>query len=470
MGSVLLFSCSKSGSTVQQPYVAGGSVVQPGNVSGAIKGTMQTNQTYNVTGDVIINTGDSLIIQPGAKVVFQGAYNFWIKGNLFSLGSKASPVVFTFKDQQKQDNPNESVVADPAYVGLWGGLWADTSCPNMVIKWTNIQFGGAPISAAQPPIAGASTGDSYDIFFQNPNGNFILEDSWLYGGTDDAIRLKTGHFSVMRNTFEKGGGTGGDQFNVKGGGVGDCAYNLFIGCATNGPKASDKGQPGLQQTNCNFYNNTIVNSGYRMVELGRGGSINYEEGARGAAYNNLIVNCRFGLRIVGATQSYLGNSLVVADTAHMKYGYTFNYSDSVPGVNQFYPVTPDTSATGAGGIPTSGLWTRPQPTDIPNITAMLPGGYYAGAPYESSQIDALAGKNNPKFVNFPLPESATPVSIAYAAGFDFHLQSGSPAVGKGYTAFSPIASVPQGGTYGANITAPGHDIGAYQSDGSGNQH
>ncbi len=470
-GSVLMFSCKKTNSTtVQQAYTPGGQVVQPGNISGAIKGTMETNQTYDVTGDVIINSGDSLIIQPGAKIVFQGAYNFFIKGNLFSLGSAASPVVFTYQNQQRIDNPSEPVASDPAYQGLWGGLWADTSCPNLVVKWTHLDFGGAPIAAAQPPIAGASTGDSYNIFFQNPNGNFILEDSWLYGGTDDAIRLKSGHFSVMRNTFEKGGGTGGDLMNVKGGGIGDCAYNLYMGCATNGPKASDKGQPGSQQTNCDFYNNTIINSGYRMVELGRGGSINYEEGAKGMAYNNMIINCRFGLRIVGATQSYLGNALVVADTAHIQYGYTFNYSDSVAGVNQFYPVTPDTSATGAGGVPTSGLWTRPQSTDIPNIISIVPAGYYPGAPYENAAVDALAGQNNPKFVNFPLPEAATPSSIAYVTGYDFHLASGSPAIGKGFTGFQPLVTVPQGGQYGATITPPGADMGAYQSNGTGNQH
>ncbi|MDE3145287.1 MAG: hypothetical protein KGL19_14110, partial [Bacteroidota bacterium] len=227
--TVMLFSCSKNSSNVAAAYVQVGQNVVPGNISGTIKGTMQANQTYNVTGDVIINAGDTLVIQPGAKVIFQGAYNVWIKGNLFSLGSSASPITFTYKTQAKQDNPSTPVATDPAYTGLWGGLWADTSCTNLVIKWTNIQFAGAPISAAQPPIAGASTGDSYDIFFQNTKGNFILEDSWLYGGTDDAIRLKSGKFSVMRNTFEKGGGTGGDQFNVKGGGVGDCAFNLFIG-------------------------------------------------------------------------------------------------------------------------------------------------------------------------------------------------------------------------------------------------
>src|SRR5665213_4354978 len=93
LASVVMFSCKKTSTVVQAPYVPGGVTVQPGNISGSVKGTMETNQTYNVTGDVIINAGDSLIIQPGAKVIFQGAYNFFIKGSLFSLGSSSAPVI-----------------------------------------------------------------------------------------------------------------------------------------------------------------------------------------------------------------------------------------------------------------------------------------------------------------------------------------------------------------------------------------
>ncbi len=101
LASIIMFSCKKTSTDVQTPYVPGGTTVQPGNISGSIKGTMESNQTYNVTGDVIINAGDSLIIQPGAKVVFQGTYNFFIKGNMFSLGSSASPVIFTFNNATK---------------------------------------------------------------------------------------------------------------------------------------------------------------------------------------------------------------------------------------------------------------------------------------------------------------------------------------------------------------------------------
>lgn len=469
--TVIAFSCKKNSTSVQQANVQVGKTVTPGNISGPIQGTMQANQSYTVTGDVYIPAGDTVVIQPGAKITFTGAYNFWVQGNLFSLGSSSSPITFTFQGAVKEDVPSTPVSSDPAYVGMWGGIWCDTSCENLVIKWTVLDFGGAPISAAQPPIAGASTGDSYVIFFQNTYGNFIMEDSWLYGSTDDAVRIKSGNFSVMRNTFEKTGPGTGDCTNVKGGGVGDVAYNLYIGSSANSVKLSDKGQPGSIQTNVHVYNNTVVNGGYKNVELGRGGSINFEQEAEGVAYNNLIVNCRFGLRVIGATQSYLGNALIAADTAHITYGYTYNYADSAVTVNQFYPVTPDTSSTGNSGVvPVTGYWTRPQASDIPNILSIIPAGYYPGASYSNAAVNALAGQNNPMFKNFPLPESATPSSITYATGFDFHLQSGSPAIGKGYTGFQPVGSVPQGGNFGATITPPGADMGAYQSNGSGNQH
>ena len=477
MATLGVISCKKSSTQVSSPYVQVGQTVSPGPVGSAgtitsVKGTLEANKTYNIQGDIMINAGDTLNIQPGAQVIFMGQYNIWVKGNLFSLGSKSAVINITYNGASKQDQPSTPVASDPAYQGLWGGIWCDTSAQNVVLKWTNITFAGAPI-ANTPPIAGASVGDSYDIFFQNKNGNFIMEDSWLYGATDDAIRFKSGRFSFMRNTLEKGGPTGGDFFNCKGSSVGDCAYNLFIGCATNGPKASNHAQPaGGAQTNCNFYNNTIVNSGYRMVELGRGGSIDYEEGAKGNAYNNLVVNCRFGFRIVGATESYLGNALLVADTTSMKghYGNQFNYSDSAIGVAEFYPVTPDSSADGTGGVPHAGMWAYPQSTDIPNIVSILPTGFYPGDTYSSIVGQVQTMQQNPKFANFPLPEASTPQNIAYATGFDFHLQSGSPAIGKGFTGFSPLAVVPQGGDFGANETAPGGDIGAYQSNGSGNQH
>ena len=98
----------------------------------------------------------------------------------------------------------------------------------------------------------------------------------------------------------------------------------------------------------------------------------------------------------------------------------------------------------------------------------FPGGYSYGDIYDGS---SLVGKNNPIFKNYPLPNYnyKTQASID---NFDFHLQSGSPAIGKGTTtAFTPIMNVPVDPNFGSSgITPPGKDMGCYQTDGTGNQH
>src|SRR5205823_4859883 len=112
-------------------------------------------------------------------------------------------------------------------------------------------------------------------------------------------------------------------FHMKSGTIGDIAYNLMIGAATNAIKASDSGSSGVQ-TNVNMYNNTIINCGYRQTKSGRGGSINFEKAARGLVYNNLILNCRFGLRLVND-----------ADLTNIKYNNQLYYGNSQAIVTQF---------------------------------------------------------------------------------------------------------------------------------------
>src|ERR1700761_2295660 len=128
----------------------------------------------------------------------------------------------------------------------------------------------------------------------------------------------------MRNTFELCGAVGGEFFNIKTGTLGDIAYNVFIGSATNSTKISDSGTSGIQCTAA-VYNNTIIDGGYRQTKSGRGGSIDFEKGAKGRAFNNLIVNCRFGLRITSD-----------ADVTNVVYANNYYYGYSPAIVGQFY--------------------------------------------------------------------------------------------------------------------------------------
>ncbi len=425
-------------------------------LTGSVKGTMLAGKTYTVCGDLFINEGDTLLIEEGVTINFSVNANggapvgIGVKGTLLALGTQNRPINFTFPGVTKTDELGANPNTDPALKGKWTGIIGAPTCPMMIIKWAHVEFGGAAISSAMKTFTSGTS--PYSLYFANPKGIFVLEDSWIYGSTDDPFRINGGKIAVMRNTFEKCGYTGGEAMNAKAGTIGDFAYNLCIGMATNGPKLSNINVAvGVPSSNVRIYNNTIVNCGYRRAAAGRGGSINFEEGAGGMAYNNLIVNCKFGLRVVNNP---------IADTANLRYGYNWYYADSVSVASQFIP-----------SLSVSTAISQPQATDVPNPYNYLPEGWKPGNVYTAPQ--SLVGANDPQFINgpVPLPTGLKLADIAVVGKFNFALKPSSPCIGKGYIGFNPKADVPVDLKYGATeITPPGKDIGAYQSNGRGNHH
>lgn len=418
----------------------------------SVKGTMITGKTYSVADgcDLVINPTDTLLMQPGVTLNMGIGSSLIALGTLVSNGTHDQPNTISVPNLVKNDVPGAlTATADPAFSGKWKGIIGGPTCNLMVLRWTHVGFAGLTQGKATSTIAGSGTGNQYSILFANYNGNFIMEDSWLYGGVDDPVRISAGKIAIFRNTFEKNGVSGGDCINVKGGTVGTMAYNFFIGTATNGQKASNKGQAtGAPQTNIVMYNNTFVSGGYRQTQSGRGGCINYEEGAAGKYYNNVAINCKYGFRVVGSP---------VADVAHLSYGNNYQWADSLSVANQFYPI---------------GYITQPQTTDIPLITTSakyLPSNYVLGSIYDGSDV---VQKNNPMFLNFPLPTSGHPLAQYNAIGtYNFHLQASSPLIGKGNTGILPLIVVPLNKIYGLSEATPaGADLGCYQLNGSGNQH
>jgi hypothetical protein len=463
--SSLLFSCSKADViTLSLPEFKGGQSVKPGNICGSVKGTFLSDSVYNVTCDIVVNRGDTLVIQPGAKIYMKGNYAFWIKGNLLCLGTKERPVFFTVQGMVKKDVVGQDPTTDPAYSGKWGGIQGDTSTQFMIIKYTHIEFAGGVIGTGQ--VFGVANGaQTAPVRFCNEKGMFIIEDSWLYGQIDGgaSVNVARGKFHIMRNIFEKSGFSGGESIGIANGCQGNIAYNLIIGPATNAIKIAN-GNGLLAQVNAICYNNTIINGGYRRFVYGgagnsngRGASINFEKAGRGEVYNNLLIDNRYGLRICN-TFSYFGNNITIADTANIKYSNNYNYGDASEITSQFYP---------------ENCLAKPQPSDIPNPSTFLPIGYTPGAAYNGAP---LVGINNPKFANYPLPINygtgtipAVLGTISFVGSYDFHLQSSSPCIGKGTSNFTISPAVSKVDLiYGATeITAPGTDIGCYQSNGVG---
>lgn len=457
--TVLLVACSKSNDVAVTPtqpatgdYIQDGDTLNSLNGSNgrSIKGTLKQGGTYYLysgAGDAVINKDDTLVVQSGVKVLVIGpstgndaigtqghAPGIVVKGTFICIGTKSDPVLFSVKDDALKSDPDkdpQSPQTDPAFKGYWGGIQGAVGSGDIIVKWTRMEYVGGLGPANDPYRPNAAR---YGIYMQNPNANFVLEDSWLYGSNNDMVRVAGGKYEIMRNTFEKVGLIAGECVNIKSGSVGDVAYNLVVGGTGNAFKSANAG--GLSpQANMNMYNNTVVNTGYRQQKVGEGGSLDFENGGRGDSYNNLLVNCAFGLAIMGG-----GNSTPAADTANIKYGYTYNYGDNTSITSQFLP---------------AGYITQQQPSDINGGNNTTPGA------------------NNPMFVNYPLPVTSgfNFIEGDYVGSYNFHLQSSSPAIGKGFTDFQPYAVVKTDPAYGATeITPPGKDIGAFQQDGTGNQH
>jgi len=456
---IALSSCSNNKDEVSAPQFKAGTSITGETLTGSVKGTMESGKTYYFSSKVIINTNDTLVMQSGVKLLATNpAAQLIVKGVFISLGTKQNPNWITGKAADLNPsayklNTLQDPNTDPALKPdgkLWGGIQCEATCKLLDIKWTHLDFAGGTADDLNVDQGYTSGDDLFNIKFGNPNGILILEDSWVYGSTTDAVRVNGGKVHIMRNTVEKLSYNDGDCFNVKNSTIGDMAYNLIIGTAKGGTKSSNKGTYGSVQTEINMYNNTYVSGGFRSVDPDRGANANIEQGAKGKVYNNLFVNCRTGLRI-------LENP--AADFANCFYGNNLSYGDTAAIVNEFYPTTHGT---------------KPQSTDIPNPATFYPGypsSYTLGQVYSAPQ---LVGQNNPKFVNFPLPVADVSKLTLYnfQGNYDFHLAADSPAIGKGNTAFSPVnATASLTNQYlKATVTAPSIDLGAFPKSGSGNQH
>ncbi len=431
---LILTSCHKEETVdVSTAKITSGQAITSDTLTGSIKGTLISGKTYYFITDLTVNAGDTLLMQAGSKLISLGdgssteaSPQISVNGTFISLGTEDNQNFITLPDdKRKNENINK---------GFWGGIQCSATSGDLVIKWTHLEFAGGPAGPAADPAVYTAGDPRYTIAFTNQDANCIVEDSWIFGSTDDGMRVLRGKISIMRNTFEACGKAGGESVNLKGGTVGDVAYNLSIGAATNSFKASNSGGSDVQ-TNVNVYNNTMINGGMRQVKSGRGGSINYEKGAQGMIYNNIIVNCRFGLRLTDD-----------ADTAHIAYNNQFYYGNTDYFISQF---------NASDGVEKS------QSNDIRSTTAKTNNAMFAT--YDVDMFDY--GTVTP-----PLDISSMPFSIITATDYNFSLLPGSPALKASFTGFLPLLAVPQGGLYGATTDAPGVDLGAYQSNGSGNQH
>ncbi|MCH7399008.1 hypothetical protein MM236_13465 [Belliella sp. DSM 107340] len=405
----------------------------PEEVLEGISGNMneiefERGETYKVVGDLTVPANQSVTIPAGVTLEFQEGTNgeAWfieVLGSLYIQGEEGARVTLT---------ASEALINSPKNNGtgqLWGGVIGTNVAGDLVILYTDILHAGGAAREenvmTQPSTGGGgelSAGDaSYAIYYIRQNemrqdGIFVLNNSRIAFCPDDAIRINGGKTLMTYNTFEVTGGTGGDAVNIKAGTSGDFGFNLFYNLATNGLKSADTGPGERGKCHTNFYNNTILNSGYRRSEPGRGAGLNYESDAYGDVHNNLLVNNRFGLRLVSGESQPRVESI--------NYGYNWNYGAVQTITDEFYPTSATTSVGLIGNDPRTPVPT----TDI------------AGAPKENDPMfenydpSSFTFGGNSNVSTDPLARNIDPIP----ANADFHLKAGSPALTGGKTDFEPV--------------------------------
>jgi hypothetical protein len=366
-------ACKKELTTFTKIKIPTASPIAPGNISGFVKGTLVTGQTYTVTADITIKKGDTLSAQPGAIVVVKNNAQFNVMGVLNLLGSQDSPVLFN---------------SDTNKPGTWGGFQAD-SAQAITIKWTHVDNTGGP----------DASGSARRTLVVRGNAIVDIEDSWFTNGQDDLMGLFGPKVIILRNTISSSGSTDGEGINLKSGTTGVVAYNVIFSQAGSGVKLETSSSVPFPQTEVDVYNNTIVSVGWRRgsAEPGRGTSVGVN--AIGHIYNNIYVNDYHGIEIFND-----------GDVVHTTYGNNLFYAtvdtyqdlvDPTIKINirdNFYPA-------GASG--------KPQPTDL---------------------ISTKIGDLDPLFVKF---DGTVAAPNGYPNTNDFNLKLGSPAFGAGNPSFDP---------------------------------
>ena len=378
--AIFVVACTKDDTTDVTP------VVKPDelSVSGEVSGTWKKSSIITVKGDIIIPAGKTLTIEEGVSIVMDTTSKpeVIVNGNLYAVGTTANPIKFSV--------PEGAKLAKYKFGQLWGGILAAKTCTELVLDNVILEYGGAVTTEASTSVKlglyKALSGE-FDpaLWFSNTAGKLVVRNSTVRNWRDDATYIEGGSVIFANNTFYTTGLSGGDGINIKSGVIADVAYNLIYSTNTNALKLSGIGGR-TPQAYVVAYNNTILNTGWRRPTV-KGGSIWVEQSVQADLYNNLMANCRFGIKrdvkLPEDKRSIVSNNYY--------YGYTQD------AVTQFQP-----------------------------STEILAG--------KNDVIGTKADENDPKFVNYPT--STDKMNSDFNTAWDFHLSAGSPALGKGITTFT----------------------------------
>ncbi len=364
------------------------------------KGSLVWTHDTTLTESVEIPQGTSLYIEPGVTVTCKSDVKVPVElvvlGNLYCMGTAEKPVTFTSDTRKPAD---------------WGGIICGYASEEVVLSHVDIAYAGATPTESSASFQNKLFKTTIDggvpaFHFCNVNGKFVMTHCFFHDNYNDQTYFTGGQGVIYNNVFADSGNAadGGEAINVKSGCKLDVANNLIYNACTNAFKLSNAGNSEtVPLTEMTVYNNTMVNCGWRRSKNKKGGSIWVEKAAKPILVNNLIYDCRFGLKQPKQDG---------ADLEHGRLTPNYYFASTETGVEQ---MAKDASL---------GIW------------------------YDTDIHSASAGDQNPLLINFTQTskinincevddvESGAP--LPYDTNWNFNLQSTSPALTGGVTDFTRL--------------------------------
>lgn len=367
------------------------------NIAQYPKGSIVWTHDTTLAESVEVPEGASLYIEPGVTVTCKSDVKVPVElvvlGNLYCMGTAEKPVTFTSDTKKPAD---------------WGGIICGYKSEEVVLSHVDIAYGGATPTESSLSFQNKLFKTTIDggvpaFHFCNVNGKFVISDSYFHDNYNDQTYFTGGQGVIAGNVFADNGNAadGGEAINVKSGCKLDVADNIIYNACTNAFKLSNSGNSEtIPLTDMTVYNNTVVDCGWRRSKNKKGGSIWVEKAARPTLVNNLVYDCRYGMKQPKQDG---------ADVEHSRLTPNYYYASTADGVSQ---MAKDASL---------GMW------------------------FDTDFHSAALGDGNPLFTNFSQnpkmninceiddPEKGAP--LPYSNSWNFTLLPASAAATGGVTDF-----------------------------------
>ncbi|MBO6793699.1 MAG: right-handed parallel beta-helix repeat-containing protein [Balneolaceae bacterium] len=181
-----------------------------------------------ITANVQVNSGDSLIIKPGViiKNPADGRYGFYISGTFLVEGTEDEKVVFTsLRDDTFAGNTNNDTTGIQPAINNWSGieLWnpsTDSSyINNLIVRYaakglylydtdvvvdstiTSFNSSGIIVERGIPTIRYSDIHSNHSGLFVSNNGNPLIQLSNIYNNRDQGLYQAAGTNIMAENNF-----------------------------------------------------------------------------------------------------------------------------------------------------------------------------------------------------------------------------------------------------------------------------